>query len=170
MIVVTTGTNEQPFDRLVAAAGALDVEEPLLVQHGSSRVPHGAGRWVDFMSFEELEAAMRSARVVVCHAGVGSMMLARRCGLRPVVMARRVHLGEAVDDHQLPLARRLHEAGAVELVDDAAQLAAAVRAGIDRPEGGQLDVALPGVDALASELRDVLAGVGVPGRPPLLAR
>ena len=79
---------------------------------------------------------MRGARVVVCHAGVGSMMLARRCGVRPVVMARRVHLGEAVDDHQLPLARRLHEAGAVELVDDAAQLAAAVPPGSIAPRAG----------------------------------
>jgi UDP-N-acetylglucosamine transferase subunit ALG13 len=166
MIVVTTGTNEQPFDRLVAAAAALDGDEPLLVQHGSSRLPHGRGRWVDFMSFEELEAAMSSARVVVCHAGVGSMMLARRCGVRPIVMARRVHLGEAVDDHQLPLAQRLHAAGAVELVEDAAQLAAAVRASSAGPGGGRLEVGLPGVDALAAELRGVLAGVGA----PLLAR
>ena len=80
MILVTIGTNEQPFDRLVRAAAALDLPEPLVVQHGSSRVPHGRGEWVDFISFEELSSRMRQARVVVCHAGVGSIMLARRCG------------------------------------------------------------------------------------------
>ena len=105
MILVTIGTNEQPFDRLIRAATTLGGDEPLLVQHGSSRVPHGRGEWVDFLSFDELADRARQARVVVCHAGVGSIMLARRCGHRPVVVPRRHQLGEAVDDHQLFLAR-----------------------------------------------------------------
>jgi UDP-N-acetylglucosamine transferase subunit ALG13 len=43
MIVVTVGTHEQPFDRLVQAAAPLADHEPLLVQHGTSGVPVGAG-------------------------------------------------------------------------------------------------------------------------------
>ncbi len=54
MILVTVGTNEQPFDRLVRWAAALEGDEPLLVQHGSSTVPHGRGEWIDFLPFEEL--------------------------------------------------------------------------------------------------------------------
>jgi UDP-N-acetylglucosamine transferase subunit ALG13 len=127
MILVTIGTNEQPFDRLVRAAARLEPVESLVVQHGSSREPHGRGRWVDFMTFEEIAALMREARVVVCHAGVGSIMLARRCGKRPIVVPRRLHLGEAVDDHQLPIARRLHAAGIVTLLEDEGGLAEAVR-------------------------------------------
>ena len=69
MIVVTVGTNEQPFDRLVRAAANLGGGEPLLVQHGASKVPHGRGEWVDFLPFDELEARTRGARVLVCHAG-----------------------------------------------------------------------------------------------------
>ncbi len=127
MILVTIGTNEQPFDRLVRAAAALDGFESLVVQHGSSQVPHGRGEWVDFVSFEDLSARMREARVVVCHAGVGSIMLARRCGKRPIVVPRRLHLGEAVDDHQLPIARRLDATGVVTLLEDADRLAWAIR-------------------------------------------
>jgi UDP-N-acetylglucosamine transferase subunit ALG13 len=126
MILVTIGTNEQPFDRLVRAAAALTVAEPLVVQHGSSRVPHGRGEWVDFVSFEELSSRMRQARVVVCHAGVGSIMLARRCGKHPIVVPRRLHLGEAVDDHQLPIARRLHANGVVTLLEDVDRLTDAI--------------------------------------------
>ena len=101
MILVTVGTSEQPFDRLVRAAAELGGSEELLVQHGSSTVPPGRGRWVDFLPFHELEQHAREARVVVCHAGVGSIMLARRAGRRPVVMARRHRLWEAVDDHRV---------------------------------------------------------------------
>ena len=151
MILVTTGTNEQPFDRLVRAAAELAEGEDAFVQYGASREPHGAGEWVDFLAFDELAERMREARVVVCHAGVGSIMLARRCGHRPVVMPRRLELGEAVDDHQLQLARRLHQAGLVTLVEDERELA-------DRDRRGRGDVAsaasdLKGSAALTTELR-----------------
>jgi UDP-N-acetylglucosamine transferase subunit ALG13 len=122
-------------------------------------VAHGPGEWVDFLSFEALAGRMREARVVVCHAGVGSMMLARRCGRRPVVVPRRLHLNEAVDDHQLPLARRLDAAGAVTLVEDADRLSEVV-AGADAVPAARLEVGLPGAEALCSDLRDVLAGLG----------
>ncbi|MGH2745050.1 MAG: glycosyltransferase, partial [Thermoleophilaceae bacterium] len=128
MILFTVGTNEQPFDRLVRAAATLGGHERLLVQHGSSRLPHGRGDWVDFLPFDVLAARASEARVVVCHAGVGSIMLARRCGHRPIVVPRRRHLGEAVDDHQLVLARRLAQSGLVTLVEDESELGAAVRA------------------------------------------
>jgi UDP-N-acetylglucosamine transferase subunit ALG13 len=158
MIVVTVGTNEQPFDRLVRAAAELAGDEPLLVQHGSSRVPHGRGWWVDFLPFEELEEQATRARVLVCHAGVGSIMLARRCGKRPIVMARRHHLGEAVDDHQVPLAMRLAQAGLVTVVEDADELAAAVLA--PEPPIRAAVRRIDGADALSADVRGVLAGLG----------
>jgi UDP-N-acetylglucosamine transferase subunit ALG13 len=157
MIVVTVGTNEQPFDRLVRAAAALGGDEPLLVQHGASQVPHGRGEWVDFLPFDELERRVAGARALVCHAGVGSIMLARRCGKRPIVMPRRHHLGEAVDDHQLPLARRLAVAGLVTLVEDEQGLQSALRA----PEPPVAAVRrVDGAVALSADVRAVLERLG----------
>jgi UDP-N-acetylglucosamine transferase subunit ALG13 len=151
MILVTIGTNEQPFDRLVQAAAELRANEEIIVQYGASTVPHGMGRWVDFVPFDELAEIAAEARIVVCHAGVGSIMLAHRAAKRPVVMARRHHLDEAVDDHQLFLARRLHTAGVVNLVDTAEELAAAV----SDAAGTAPDqvVELPGASSLAADLR-----------------
>lgn len=154
MIVVTTGTNEQPFDRLVRAAAALPPDEDAFVQYGSSREPHGAGEWVAFVEFDVLAARMERARAVVCHAGVGSIMLARKCGHRPVVLARRLHLGEAVDDHQLHLARRLHAAGLVTLVEDERELATAVAAAGGRLAGTAAQIA--GAAALTADVRGFL--------------
>lgn len=159
MILVTVGTNEQPFDRLVEAAAGLTGTEPLLVQYGSSRVGHGRGTWVDFVSFDELAEHMRAARAVVCHAGVGSIMLARRCGKRPIVVPRRLHLREAVDDHQLTLARRLHASRLVELVDDDRDLPAAIAAHASEADDEPAAVALAGVDALADDVRLYLEGL-----------
>jgi UDP-N-acetylglucosamine transferase subunit ALG13 len=164
MIVVTTGTNEWAFDRLVRAAAAIDGDEPLFVQYGSSREPQGRGEWVDFTAFDELEARMRQARVVVSHAGVGSIMLARRCGHRPVVLPRLGRLGEAVDDHQVDLGRRLHASGLVTLVENEGDLIAAVRAGA----ADQAELSVPsmaGAASLVADLRTCMKGLGV--RPDL---
>jgi UDP-N-acetylglucosamine transferase subunit ALG13 len=158
MILITVGTNEQPFDRLVQAAAELDPREPLFVQHGSSRVRHGRGTWVDFLAYEELSDQVGRARAVVCHAGVGSIMLARRHGLRPLVVPRRLHLGEAVDDHQLPLARRLHASGVVQLVEDERELASALAA-IESPVAEIAQAVTNGAAALATDLRTYLDGI-----------
>jgi UDP-N-acetylglucosamine transferase subunit ALG13 len=160
MIVVTIGTNEQPFDRLIAAVAALQVDEELVVQYGSARITSGPGRWIDFLGFDELADLMRRARVVVCHAGVGSIMLARACGQRPVVVPRRFDRDEAVDDHQVPLARRLAGSGLVTLVEDERELARAVApaTGDDPRAAAQ---ALPGVTDLVGALRERLERAGV---------
>jgi UDP-N-acetylglucosamine transferase subunit ALG13 len=158
VILVTIGTNEQPFDRLVSAAARLGGLESLVVQHGSSRMPHGRGEWLDFVSFEELSERMHAARVVVCHAGVGSIMLARRCGKRPIVVPRRLHLGEAVDDHQLPLARRLHASGVVTLLEDVDRLAETIDLVEAAAPAGPVSDG-PGEPNLAGDLRAYLEGL-----------
>ena len=96
----------------------------MIVQYGSSaaRIEPREG-WLEFMPFDELAELAREARVVVCHAGVGSILMARRAGKLPVVMARRHGLGEAVDDHQVELSRRLAASGLVTLVEDESDLA-----------------------------------------------
>jgi UDP-N-acetylglucosamine transferase subunit ALG13 len=164
MIVVTVGTHGQPFDRLLRAAAELGGDEPLLVQYGSSAVPHGRGRWIDFMSFDELFAQAREASVFVCHAGVGSIVLARRLGHRPIVVPRRPELGEHVDDHQLALARRLGRAGIVTVLDDVSELARVVQERVEPGAARLQDDPLPGPNALGGAVRDVLAELGAARR------
>lgn len=118
MILVTVGTNEAPFDRLLRAFESRPPAEELVVQHGPSRVRPPGARCVEFLSYEELAGAIRRARVVVTHAGVGSIMTALAGGKRPVVVPRLRRFGEAVDDHQVALGRRLDEAGLVTFVED----------------------------------------------------
>ena len=124
MILVTVGTNEAPFDRLVrvfdapSGTGGVDPAEEVLLQHGASLLRPTGATCVDFFPFEDLVDAIRRARLVVMHAGVGSIMTALANGKRPVVVPRLRRYGEAVDDHQLDLGRRLQVIGLVTLVED----------------------------------------------------
>ena len=99
-------------------------EEDLVVQHGASAVRPRHAECVDFLDYDEFVGPHRQARVVVTHAGVGSVMTALAHGRRPLVVPRRVDFGEAVDDHQLTFARRADELGLVTLVEDVSDLAA----------------------------------------------
>ena len=149
MIFVTLGTQAYPFDRLLR--GLEGVEEELVVQGGASTHRPDGATWFDFLDFPQLVEHVRAARVVVSHAGVGSVMTAVTEGKRPVVVPRLVRYGEAVDDHQLPFARRMESAGLVRLVDDPAELRAAVAQTPEPPEA-----AFTGESRLAADLRAYL--------------
>jgi UDP-N-acetylglucosamine transferase subunit ALG13 len=160
MIFVTIGTGE-PFDRLVQAAGRLPGDEELLIQRGDSSVEPARGSCADFMPFDELVAHIRRARVVVMHAGAGSVLAALAEGKLPLVVPRRRCFGEAVDDHQLWFARHLARAGLVRLVEDPDRLAEALPEAYEPPVAPRL-----GASGLVTELRSYLSDtVGATSTP-----
>lgn len=152
MIFVTVGTHHEPFDRLLRALADLPAGE-LVVQHGTGAAPAGVARAVAFMPFDEMVECFRAADVVVTHAGVGSILCARREGHVPLVVPRRGDLGEHVDDHQLELTRALAEHGTVQPVMEVERLAAAVAEA--RPRGPARATAEP---ELARHVRGALLG------------
>ena len=76
MIVVTVGTSDTPFDRLLSAVEPLASREECIVQVGNSRVRPAGATCVSELPFEQLLAHMRDARAVVTHGGVGSIVSA----------------------------------------------------------------------------------------------
>lgn len=129
------GTHHQPFTRLLDALGALDPAE-LVVQYGPATPPPGVARAEDFMPFEEMVACFKAADVVVTHAGVGSILCARREGHTPLVVPRQHGLGEHVDEHQAELTRALEERGSVVAVWETERLAELVRTAPPRRDAG----------------------------------
>ena len=125
MIFATVGTHHQPFDRLVRIALALAGDAQLVVQHGhTGRVAAGPSvQWHRWLAPPDMTALMRAADVVVTHAGVASIVDAVRAGHRPIVVPRRQHLGEHVDDHQLQIVAALEERGIVTRLHNAADSA-----------------------------------------------
>jgi UDP-N-acetylglucosamine transferase subunit ALG13 len=148
VIFVTLGTQAYPFDRLLRALG--EVDEELVVQGGASTFRPKDATWLGFVPVPQLVEHVRRARVVVSHAGVGSVLTVVGEGKRPVVVPRLKRYGEAVDDHQAPFARRAAEAGLVTLVEDLATLPAAVAATPPEP------VIVRGPGTLVDDLRSYL--------------
>ena len=157
VILVTTGTNGAPFDRLLREVESARRPEPVVVQHGPSPLRPANATCVDYVSYEELARLVQEARTVVAHGGVGSILVALANGKRPIVAPRLARFGEAVDDHQLELGRKLDAAGLVTLVEDPAQLAE--HAGLQAAAGSIRGSAGP--TSLVDDLRAYLVSLGV---------
>jgi UDP-N-acetylglucosamine transferase subunit ALG13 len=160
VILVAVGGSQFPFDRLLRAVDDLPRTESIVVQHGPSAIRPAGASCEAFVPLETLARLVREARVVVTHAGVGSILLALANGRKPYVVPRLRAFGETVDDHQLESARRFSAAGVVTLVEQPELLAAAIAA-----SNGSAATVTPaaGVVPLAQELRDYLGTVV--GRP-----
>lgn len=110
MIFATVGT-QLPFPRLIDALDALaaGLDEQILAQTGPA--PPGTA-WSNLDCHENLapaafDAAFREARLVVGHAGMGTVLSARRFGKPLIVLPRRHAMGEHRNDHQIATARQL---------------------------------------------------------------
>ena len=158
MIVVSVGASHLPFDRLLQAVEELPADERIVVQHGPSRVRPAGAECVEYLPMDELGALIREARVVVTHAGVGSILTAVTNGKRPFVVPRRREFSESVDAHQVESAHRFERAGLVQVVDDPGSLGRVIGATASE------EIRLPdGETPLVRELRAYIAdAVGAP--------
>jgi UDP-N-acetylglucosamine transferase subunit ALG13 len=161
VILVTIGTSD-PFDRLLAAVARLPTGEEIVAQCGGSTVRPANARCVSFLGFDELNALVTSARIVITHAGAGSVLTALAAGRRPVVVPRLRRYGEAVDDHQVEFGRSLAVAGLVTMVEDPMDLPAAVAAAPAAPASREHDGRLAGEIAtyLRGHLQPASSGDG----------
>ena len=157
MILVTTGSSGGPFDRLLSVVGRFDADEEVVVQHGPSALRPRGARCVGYLPFDELGRLVSEARIVVAHAGVGSILLCLTRERAPLVVPRLPSLGEVVDDHQLILARRLALSGAVTCVEDVDDLPALIRP--TAPDTGSTGRRRVGETALAADVRSYIDSV-----------
>jgi UDP-N-acetylglucosamine transferase subunit ALG13 len=126
-----------PFDRLVEAIADLkasgEITEEVLIQTGiGGAAPIGVDV-VETLPFEDMQARLREADIVVCHGGTGSLITALREGCRVVVMPRLASRGEHYDDHQSDITKAFAARGLVAIANDKDELALALQTVRARP-------------------------------------
>ena len=113
LVLVLTGTDHHPFDRLVQwidAAAVRHHDVHFVVQHGVTKPPLVAEGHA-FFDQARLAELLTRATVVVCHGGPGTVIDARDAGHVPLCVPRDPVLGEHVDGHQQRFAALIGGAG-----------------------------------------------------------
>jgi len=115
LIFVTVGTEKYPFDRLVREIDRLkskgEIGEVVFIQLGSCKYVPQNCEYRRFLNFEAMIDKIRKARIVVAHAGVGSVLLSLLYNKIPIIVPRLRRYGEHVDNHQLNFAKKAGEKG-----------------------------------------------------------
>lgn len=108
MILVTVGM-QLGFDRLIAAMDRIapGLGMPVIAQTGRGSYQAQNMEVRPSITPAEFEQLVRQARLIVSHAGIGTVLTASRCDRPVVLMPRRAELGEHRNDHQMATVRSL---------------------------------------------------------------
>ncbi len=107
MIAVTLGTMHLDFARLVRKMDeiAAHTGERVVIQTGLAQTLPAHAEHFTFKPREEIAALIAQARLVVTHAGIGSVIDALKAQRPLIVVPRLRRFGEHNNDHQLDLAQ-----------------------------------------------------------------
>jgi UDP-N-acetylglucosamine transferase subunit ALG13 len=123
MIFVTIGT-QAPFDRFIEAMDEIAalIDEPIIAQTFESTYIPKHIQIVSFIPPDEFHTLFSKARVIVSHAGMGSIISALTQEKPIIIFPRLASLGEHRNDHQIVTAMRMNELGYAYVAYDKMQL------------------------------------------------
>ncbi len=127
MIYATVGTMFLDFPRLIHALDeiARDTCEEVVIQLGMGKTIPQHCTHFDFKPRDAVLALQREARVVVCHAGIGSVIDALESRRPFLVVPRLKRFNEHMSDHQIEIAEAVERRGWGRAIMDMAELPAA---------------------------------------------
>jgi UDP-N-acetylglucosamine transferase subunit ALG13 len=128
-----------PFDRMIRAmdAWAAGRDEEILAQIGAGSFEPRHMAWVRRLERPDYAAAVARARLVVAHAGVGSVVSAGEQGKPIVVLPRRAALREHTSDHQVETVGWLRGKPGVQVAESEADLPARIAAALAAAAAGE---------------------------------
>lgn len=113
IIVVTVGTNQYDFDRLFSMISEMPLynnnEVKWVIQKGHNTLTNlpANGEVVDMISRDEMELLVKSASLVICHCGIGSINVMLSYQKHVLFVPRVAKYDEFSDDHQLQIANEI---------------------------------------------------------------
>lgn len=112
---VALGTHSKQFNRLLKALDSLvaskKIKGKIFAQIGNSTYEPKNFPFKKFLTPKEYERKMKSADIIISHAGAGSIITALKYEKPLVVVPRLKRFDEHTDDHQIDLAKALDEKG-----------------------------------------------------------
>jgi UDP-N-acetylglucosamine transferase subunit ALG13 len=124
MIFVTVGT-DQPFDRMMKVVDAWAAEcarKDVFAQIGEGGWQPRNIPFSQFLAPPDFKQRFDQARVIIAHAGMGTILSALSHGKPILVMPKLASLGEHRNEHQLATARRIMSLGNVTVAFNEAEL------------------------------------------------
>ena len=115
MILVTLGTQDKPFGRLLEAVEKQiengNIQEEVIAQVGSTPYTSYRMKIIPYIPVENFSAMLEKANFVITHAGVGSIIEGLKKKKKMIVAARKKEYGEHVNNHQEQILENFSQSG-----------------------------------------------------------
>lgn len=110
MILVTLGTQDQKFYRLLDAIENSKIKDEIIVQAGgSSDYKSKKMKIMKFIDYNEMDKLIDEADFIITHGGTGSIIMPLQKNKKVIACARLNKYGEHINDHQKELVSIFNE-------------------------------------------------------------
>lgn len=115
MILVTLGTHELPFTRLIKQVEKLKIngiiKDEVIVQSGNTPYKSNYLNIQPFFSIENMDKLYDKADLIITHGGTGSIILGVKKQKKVIAAARLKKYNEHNDDHQVEIIEQFKNTG-----------------------------------------------------------
>lgn len=122
MILVTLGTQDKPFTRLLdAIQREIDngnIKDRVVVQAGCTKYDTKDMELFDLIPLEDFDKLMGECDLLITHGGVGSIITGLKKDKKVIAVPRLAKYGEHINDHQKQIIEKFSEAGNIIGVSD----------------------------------------------------
>ena len=122
MILVTLGTQDKPFIRLLDAVQKQidngNIKDEVYVQAGCTKYESKDLHIFDLISIDEFEKLMTKADLIITHSGAGNIVGALKKGKKIIVAPRLSKYKEHINDHQKQITDSFSKDGYVLALND----------------------------------------------------
>lgn len=122
MILVTLGTQDKPFNRLLdAVQKQIDngvIKEKVVVQAGLTKFNSKDMKIYDLIPYEKFDKLVKECDILITHGGVASILNGLRNNKKVIAAARLKEYGEHTNNHQLQIIDNFSDAGYILKLED----------------------------------------------------
>lgn len=122
MILITLGTQDKPFTRLLEAVQKQidngNIKERVVVQAGNTKYKSKDMEIFDFIPMDKYNDFINTCDLLITHGGVGSIITGLKNNKKVIAAARLKKYGEHTNNHQLQIIDNFTKSGYILSLDN----------------------------------------------------
>ncbi len=122
MILVTLGTQDKPFTRLLEAVQKQidngNIKDEVVVQAGYTKFESKDMKIYELIEYEKFDKLVKDCDILITHGGVASILNGIKNEKKVIAAARLKEFGEHTNDHQLQIISDFSKKGYLLALDD----------------------------------------------------
>lgn len=115
MILITLGTQDKPFNRLLNAVQKQidegNIVDKVIVQAGYTKFTSDDMTIYDIIPYDTFDELIKKCDILITHGGVASILNGIKNGKKVIAAARLKKYGEHTNDHQLQIINDFEKKG-----------------------------------------------------------